>query len=637
MNYFGGDGQGTDDIRRRLWLLTTFVLVLFAVLLLRLWYLQIIRGDYYRELSEHNRVRVVDIRPPRGIFYDRNGIPLAENTPNHVVTFTPEDARDTPGVRASLAAILGMTAGELDGRIAAEKYRPPQQPIRIKENASFAELSEIEARRDELPGVMVQHELRRYYPNGEFAAHAMGYISIMSQEQKGRPENAGLPPDFLIGQYGIEKAFDEQVRGIPGSRGVEVDVRGRPIRTLYTVEPRAGRDIVLSIDYYAQKAAEEGLGEDAGAVVAIEPSTGEVLAMASRPGFDPNMFPLGISNADWAALAMDELHPLNNRALQGQFPPGSTFKLAMALAGLETGKVTTENSVFCNGGWRFGNRRFNCWKHEGHGRVALHRAIVESCDVYFYQLGDKLGIDNIAKYARYLGLGTLTGIEIREKTGLIPSTEWKQKNRGAPWYPGETLSCAIGQGYVSVTPVQLARMAAALAGHGEVYQPHLVRAVQKKDGAGWIPLPPVKLWTAPVKQENLDLVLDGMKGVVWESGGTAQSLKSDKVVIGGKTGTAQVVGLGKGKGKKFRDHAWFVAAAPVDDAKIAVCVLVEHGGHGGSVAAPIAKKVIEAYFEGPPEEGPGTSGEDAQPTDVTADGPKKPAPAMKEKIRKVAR
>ncbi|HEX9860272.1 MAG TPA: hypothetical protein VGB23_03650, partial [Nitrospirota bacterium] len=227
MNYFGGDGQGTDDIRRRLWLLTTFVLVLFAVLLLRLWYLQIIRGDYYRELSEHNRVRVVDIRPPRGIFYDRNGIPLAENTPNHVVTFTPEDARDTPGVRASLARILGMTAGELDGRIAAEKYRPPQQPIRIKENASFAELSEIEARRDELPGVMVQHELRRYYPNGEFAAHAMGYISIMSQEQKERPENAGLPPDFLIGQYGIEKAFDEQVRGIPGSRGVEVDVRGR--------------------------------------------------------------------------------------------------------------------------------------------------------------------------------------------------------------------------------------------------------------------------------------------------------------------------------------------------------------------------------------------------------------------------
>lgn len=598
MGYFGNDSQGTGDIKHRMWMLTAFVLIGFVALVLRLWYLQIIKGDYYRELSEHNRIRVVNIRPPRGTFYDRNGIPLAENIPNSVITFTPEDAKDDPDVRPKLAAILGISLDELDAVIREDRYRRPQQPVRVKENVSFAEVSQVEAIKDELPGVMVEHELRRYYPYGEFAAHAMGYIGGMTQEQKDAPENAELPPDFPIGQYGLEKAFDKVVRGTPGEKGVEVDVRGRPLRVIYTVPPVPGNDLVLTIDYYAQKAAEEGLGDEAGAIVAIEPGTGEVLAMVSKPGFDPNMFTLGITKENWAKLALDELHPLNNRALQGTFPPGSTFKLAMALAGLETGKVTTSTSVYCKGGWFFGNRTFKCWKHEGHGTVSMHKAIVESCDVYFYQLGDKMGIDNIAKYSNYLGLGMKTGVGIRESSGLIPSTGWKKKARKEPWYPGETISCAIGQGYVSVTPIQLARMVAAIAGHGEVYQPSLIRAQRINNGKDWMGFPPVRLWKAPVKQENLDIVLDGMRGVVWDPGGTAHVAQSDKVEIGGKTGTAQVIGLGKGTGKKYRDHAWFVAVAPLDDPKIAVCVLVEHGGHGGSAAGPIAKKVIEAYIAG---------------------------------------
>jgi len=592
----GGDGEGTSDIKPRLWVLGVFVLIFFAALVLRLWYLQIIRGSYYRELSESNRVRIINIRPPRGVLFDRNGMPIAANTPSYTITFTPEDAKKTPGVREGLARILGISIGELDRKIQAEGNRNPYQPVRIKENASFAEVSEVEANKNDLPGVMVQVELRRFYPYGEFAAHAIGYIGKITPEQQETEEFQGLPPDFLIGQYGIEKAFDRTIRGEPGRKGVEVDAMGRHIRLLYTTEPVAGEDLVLTLDYKAQKAAEAGLEGKAGAIVALDPNNGEVLAMASRPGFDPNIFPLGLNADEWRYLTQDEGHPLNNRALQGQFPPGSTFKLAMSLAGLETGKASLTKSESCGGSFFFGNRTFHCWNKKGHGTVALHKAIVESCDVYFYKLGDAMGIDNIAKYCRYLGLGTETGVGLREKPGLIPSTEWKEKVRHDKWYAGETISCSIGQGYVSVTPIQLARMAATITNGGVLYQPQVVRAIKYKDERGTMFFPPVVLGNLPVNKANLEIIRDGMRGVVEEPGGTAHGAKSEYVTVGGKTGTAQVIGLGKGGGKKFGDHAWFVAVAPVENPKIAVCVLVEHGGHGGSAAAPLAKQVIEAYL-----------------------------------------
>jgi penicillin-binding protein 2 len=595
MNYLGGDNQGTKDIKGRIWILVAFVALMFTALLLRLWYLQIIKGGYYRELSENNRIRIIDIRPPRGVLYDRNGIPLADNAPNHVITYTPEDAENSPDVKERLAKIIGMTPAEFDELLDKDKDLPPYQPRRVKEDASFSELSEVEANRDVLPGVMVQHELRRRYPYGEFAAHLLGYVGQITTKQREDHQYDGLPPDFLIGQYGVEKAFDNVVRGKPGQRAVEVDAMGRQLRTLYVQEPVPGRNVVLSLDYYAQKAAEEALGDKPGAVVAIEPDTGDVLAMVSKPGFNPNVFSTGPSLAEWKALIDDKQKPMNNRALQGQFPPGSTFKLAMALGGLETGKVKPGTTIFCNGGFRFGNRIFKCWKKEGHGTVNLHKAIVESCDVYFYKLGDSMGIDNIAKYAHYLGLGMKTGIELRENSGLIPSTEWKQRVRHEPWYPGETISCAIGQGYVNVTPIQLARMAATLTNGGVLFQPHTVRAISLP-GGDWMPLPPVELGRAPVKKVNLEAVREGMRGVVWEDHGTAHAARSEVAEIGGKTGTAQVISLGKGTGKRFQDHAWFVAVAPIEAPKIAVSVLVEHGGHGGSAAAPIAKAVIEAYL-----------------------------------------
>ncbi|MBI5190575.1 MAG: penicillin-binding protein 2 [Nitrospirae bacterium] len=595
-NSVHGGGEGTADIKRRLWIIVAFVVVSFSALVLRLWYLQVVRGKYYRELSESNRIREVDIRPPRGILYDRNGVIIAANTPSYSVIFTPEDAKDSPGTVEKLGAILGMTTGDIEARIKSERNRNPYKPIRVKENASFEEVSEVEARKDDLPGVIVQVELRRYYPYGEFASHLLGYIGKVTPEQLEKEEYKGLPPDFLIGQYGIERTFDRYIRGEPGKRGVEVDAMGRQVRVIYNTEPAAGQDMVLTLDYKAQKAAEDAMGDQPGAIVAIEPRTGEVLAMTSRPGFDPNIFPLGLTPAEWAYLTQDEGKPLNNRALQGQFPPGSTFKLAMALAGLETGKFASVNGVFCSGGWFFGNRVFHCWKREGHGTVALHKAVVESCDIYFYKLGDLMGIDNIHKYSTYLGLGKQTGVGIREKDGLIPSTEWKQRVRHDKWYPGETLSCAIGQGYISTTPIQLARMVATIANGGTLYQPSVVREIRGRDGKPVASFPPVVLGEAPVKREHLQFIMDAMKGVVEEPGGTAHSAKSEHVTVGGKTGTAQVIGLGKGRGKKYQDHAWFVAVAPVEDPKIAVCVLVEHGGHGGSTSAPLAKKVIEAYL-----------------------------------------
>ena len=593
--HHGEDSEGTGDIKARLWLLIAFVVVFFSAIILRLWYLQVVKSGYYRQLSESNSVRVVNIRPPRGVLYDRNGVPIAINMPSYTITFTPEDARKFPGVREKLAKILGVPADEFERKIKAEINRNPYQPIRVRENASFAEVSKVEANKADLPGVMVQVELRRYYPYGEFASHLLGYIGKVTPEQQGMDEFSGLPPDFLVGQYGIEKAFDRQIRGESGKVGVEVDAMGRQLRTIYTVDPVAGDDLVLTLDFKAQKAAEEALGTQDGAIVALDPKNGDVLAMASRPGFDPNIFPLGLTPVQWRYLTQDEGHPLNNRALQGQFPPGSTFKLAMALAGLETGQASLDKAEHCNGSFAFGARAFHCWQKKGHGTVALHKAIVESCDVFFYKLGNSLGIDNIAKYAGYLGLGRETGIGLREKGGLIPSTAWKKKARGQEWYPGETISCAIGQGYVSVTPIQLARMAATITNGGTLYQPQVVRSIRDKDGST-MTFPPVTQGQVPVRPENLRIIMDAMRGVVAEPGGTAHAAMSKEVTVGGKTGTAQVVGLGAGSGKKYKDHAWFVAVAPMEDPKIAVAVLVEHGGHGGSAAAPLAKQVIEAYL-----------------------------------------
>lgn len=385
----------------------------------------------------------------------------------------------------------------------------------------------------------------------------------------------------------MEAVFDDSLRGAPGERIIEVNALGRELRMIQERPPVKGTDIHLSIDMNIQKAVEDAFGDRAGALVAIEPDSGQILALESLPSFDPSVFSRGISYKEWKALMDDKKKPMLNRAVQSQYPPGSTFKIITAIAALEEGVIETDKKINCAGGINYGKWHFGCWKKGGHGPVDFHRGIVESCDTYFYEVGKRLGIDRIHKYAIELGLGKETGLNllVKEKSGLIPSTEWKKAKTNLPWYLGETFNAAIGQGYVAVTPIQMAAMMATVANGGDIYKLSLVQGAKKQVGK------------VAIKPETINMIKDALSGVVNEPGGTASGSRSQLTIMGGKTGTAQVVGKLKGTSSgQFGDHAWFVAFAPVDNPVIALSVFVEHGGHGASAAAPIAKKAVEAYI-----------------------------------------
>ncbi|HEY5600364.1 MAG TPA: penicillin-binding protein 2, partial [Candidatus Manganitrophaceae bacterium] len=418
--------------------------------------------------------------------------------------------------------------------------------------------------------------------------HLLGYVGEISQAQL----ESGIYPKTesgaVVGQYGIEQTYDTIIRGAPGQKGIEVDALGHEVRLLSVKEPVQGDDVFLTLDLNVQKAAEEALGKQAGVIVAMDPRTGEVLAMASHPAFNPNVLSEGASVQEWEALLNDPEHPLTNRAIQGQYPPGSTFKIVLSAAILEEKEIPRGSRVDCRGFLPFGNRLFRDWKREGHGSVDLRRAIVESCDVYFYQMGDRLGVDTIAKFAFLFGLGKPTGVGLAsEKGGLIPTVEWKEKARKEPWFPGETLSVSIGQGYVSTTPLQLNAMISAVAAHGVWRPPQLLKKSRDRETGAVRESEPLPGRRLPISAETLQTIKNALAGVVSDPKGTAFSSRSKYVSIAGKTGTAQVVGLkvSQSQPDEFKDHAWFVSYAPVEDPQIAVTVLVEHGGHGGSVAA----------------------------------------------------
>ena len=558
----------------------------FLILLIRLWQLQILHGTEYRKISESNRLRVIGIPAPRGIIYDRNGIPLVRNIPYFCASLIPGefDAENVRGV----ANLLGMSAEEVEEKI-SKKGESPFSPVRLKEGLSFKEVNYIEARRSDFPGLMVEIEVSRGYIFGKTGAHLIGYLGKMTPAQSKDPQFRDVPPDAFIGQWGVEKLYDKTLRGIAGQRVIEVDALGREIRLLQEKPPVKGTDLTLSVDIALQEAADKAFEDRTGALVALQPDTGEILGYVSSPSFDPNKFVKGITRDEWESLSSDKNLPMLNRAIQSQYPPGSTFKIIMAIAGLEEGVINASTTVDCKGGISFGRWHFGCWRKGGHGIISLHRALVESCDVYFYEVGRRLGIDKIYEYASRFGLGKTTGIPLgAERKGLIPNTKWKMKAKKAQWYLGETFVNSIGQGYVSATPVQMASMMSAVANGGSVYRPSLLKGSK-----------PVLLMSAGVKPETLETVKSALSGVVNEPSGTGWVAKSGVTTIAGKTGTAQVVGLRKGSAslsEKFRDHAWFVAFAPVEKPQVAMSVLVEHGGHGGSAAAPIAKKAIEAYL-----------------------------------------
>jgi penicillin-binding protein 2 len=578
------------DIQKRLPLLAAFIVLFAVVLFFRLWYLQVVKGATYQELAESNRIRPIKLRPPRGIIYDRNGRPMVENVLTFDVSLVPEDAASLEDSIARLALIVRMKPEAIRKALDdAEDVRNKYEPVKIVEEAPWEEVAAVEARQDDLPGVIVEPEHRRYYPYGGMASHQFGYIGKVSQIQKKQEQaDTGL----LIGQGGLEKIYDKLLRGTAGRRMIQVNAAGMKVKDLGIDEPKPGTDLYLTLDLDVQRAAEEALGDRAGAVVAMDPNSGEVLALVSHPTYDPNLFPRGISPKDWVKLSNDPSHPLYNRAIQSVYPPGSTFKIVVSLAGLDSGKIDPDDTVTCNGSLRTGRKVFRCWKRGGHGVVDFHKALVESCDVYFYTMGDRMGFDHIAQYARKLGLGSKTDIVLAdEKPGLVPTAAWKREKVHEPWYPADNFMNAIGQGFLQVSPIQAAQMIGAVANGGVFYQPMLLKRTRNRETGAEKVFTPVEKRRAVFAPEALEEVRSALLGVTSEAGGTAHGAATPLAPVAGKTGTAQVIAQ-KVPGTKLtestQDHAWFIGYAPAKDPKIAVAVLVEHGGHGGAAAAPVA-------------------------------------------------
>ena len=593
---------------RRLPLFTALVTLVFGLLVLRLYYLQIVRGSYFTRLAEENRISLIRVRAPRGIVFDRHGNVLVTNRPSFSVSLDLDAVRDLDATVDAVAAALGLDHAELSRKVHAVDHYRRFEPVRVKEDADRREVAALEALRFEYPGVLVEVEPRRSYPHGTLASHVLGYVGQISTAELKARADLGYRMGDAIGKLGIEKELDAELKGRDGFQQMEVDSLGRGVKVLSSIPAVPGHSVTLTIDLALQQVAEEALAGIAGSVVAIDPRDGGVLAAVSSPAIDPNSFSHGLSREEWERLSHDAQHPLQNRIVQAQYPPGSVFKIMTAIAALETGAVTPATSFSCRGFLHYGNRDFRCWKKEGHGEVSLHRALVESCDVYFYQVGLKTGIDEIARVARAFGLGAPTGVELGgESPGLIPDSAWKRRVRKEPWYNGETLSAAIGQGYDLVTPIQAAQLAAAVSS-GVIRRPHLIRRVADSSGATVRGDAQAETRAVQLKPETLAAIRSGLWGVVNEPGGTASGARVPGLAVAGKTGTAQVVRIArKGErqtiaGFESKDHAWFACYAASGSAQVAIAVIVEHGGHGGSVGAPIARRLITelknlGYFE----------------------------------------
>jgi len=602
--------QASEEIfGTRLKILILIAAVTFAALILRLWLLQVVQGPSYRTQSESNRIHLRDIPPFRGMIFDRHGELLVDNRPSFDLFIVPEQTRMIEDLRENMVRLVKLDGDPLRDRLNRESYRYGFRPVPIKKNLSREELALVEANLFNLPGVMIQVKPQRHYLLGDFASHVIGYLGEISEEQLA----SGRYPDNklgdVIGKYGVERIWQSKLQGVRGGEQVEVDAAGRKLAVLSRKPPIAGENLALTIDKELQRMAEKALSGKKGAVVAMNPMNGEILAMASAPSFNPNAFVEGIDKAEWLRLATSKDYPLQNRAIHGQYPPGSVFKIVMALAGLEEGLIDAQEEVFCDGRFNLGNHVFRCWRRQGHGKVNFHRALVESCDVYFYKLGRRLGVDKIAHYAGMCGLGRASGFELgSEKDGLIPTSQWKLKRFGVPWQPGETISTSIGQSFLLVTPIQMARLMAAIFNGGILHEPKVVKWVGKESEESHR-FTPRQAGKIKAREEHMALIRNALIGVVNEPRGTGSKSRIKEGTVAGKTGTAQVIALEKekyfGKGneipQEYNDHAWFVALATAETPVLAISVLVENGGHGGSAAAPIAGELIRAYLGRVPE------------------------------------
>jgi len=575
------------------------VFAVLAVLLFGFWNAQIVQFDYYQLRAEQNRIREVPLIAPRGRIYDREHRIIADNRPSYNIILIRENSPHTlEQTAAMLGAGISMKKEEVLERVnrAIKRRAPAFRPIVLKEDISVAEIAYVKAHRYELPEISIEFQPRRRYLEGELGAHALGYVGEVTETELTLEDFAAFKSGDQVGKTGLEREYNHLLAGKDGFKRVIVNSFGREMGRLDEEPYVAGNDLVTTIDLDLQRAAEELMADRTGAVVALDPRSGEILAMVSRPGFDPNLFATRISPADWNSLINDPRKPMQNRAIQSRFSPGSVFKVFMAAAGLEVGTLNPLRTLYCPGHATFYGHTFSCDKHDGHGTIGLHNAIVSSCNVFFYNVGNDLGISRISQYAQMMGMGRKTGVDLpNEDAGLIPSKEWKQRVYKAKWYEGETISVAIGQGYVSITPIQAAWAMGGLTTGGRLKQPHLVNPQHlKKLG---LPAHEILEEEYPISQSTVDIVSTAMWGVVNESG-TGTRAKIEGFDVAGKTGTAQVVGKRANlKGQAYKDNAWFVGFAPHRNPEIVVAAFVENGGWGGEAAAPVAHAVMEAYYK----------------------------------------
>ena len=596
---------------------TVLIGLLAAVLVSRLHWLQVQRYDHFTDLAQGNRVRVEPLPAPRGMIYDRSGAVLAENRPAYQLELVREQVKDVEATLAELVDIGVLDPDDLDFVRRAIRSRRPFDSVPIRLRLSEEDMARFALHRHRFPGVDIRTRLARHYPQGETAVHAVGYVGALSEsdlERVDREEYAGIS---TIGKIGVEGTFEDALRGRKGSRQIMVNAQGRPVdreavldEPLRTVAAKHGADLYLTLDLEVQRVAEQAVQGQRAAIIALDPRNGEVIALVSRPGFDPNSFARGLTRAEFAALNDDLDRPLFNRALRGTYPPGSTIKPVVALAGLEHGLVTPTTTRACPGWYSLpgSSHRFRDWKRSGHGSVALIEAVAQSCDIYFYALATQLGVERLQEFLGRFGLGGPTGLDVGgEKSGLLPSPAWKRsafkRAEQQVWFPGETVFFGIGQGYMTSTPMQLAQMTAVLAMRGASHRPRLVRALRDPVTRIETPVPPAPLPTVQLRdQADWDVAVQSMVAVM--QGGTAsRAATGAEYSIAGKTGTAQVFSIAQNArydestiSERLRDHAWFIAFAPVEAPRIAVVVLVENGRSGSGTAAPIARSVMDAYL-----------------------------------------
>jgi len=572
--------------------LVSYLSVVFVVLLLiGFWKLQVVQSGHFADLAERNRVRSIPIIAPRGPMLDREGRILVDSYPSFSIILLRDDPKSLQKSLAQIEEGLGISREDIQQQLEAAKNEPKFQPVVIKPAASAADIAFVESHRADLPVLELMMVQRRRYPHDEMLANSIGYVGEVSPQDMDRSEGRYRPGD-IVGKAGLEKRYNDVLEGTDGMRRVVVNSVGKPVRQLDDVEAIPGKPIQLTIDYDLQAIAEADMADKEGSVVAMDARTGDILAVVSRPTFNPNDFAVRIPQDEWNKLNTDPETPLLNRAIQAQLAPGSVFKIVMATAMLETKSPPETMRAYCPGYATFYGRTFKChvFGKGGHGDVDLHKAIVQSCDVYFYNVGKQLGIDRISFYANALGLGHRTGVDLpSEETGLVPSEEWAQRVYHRKWYAGETISVSVGQGAVTTTPIQLARMIAGVASGGILVQPHFLKN-----------FPNPRVDHIAISEDTVEKVTQGMYGVVNE-GGTAAGARLQNIEFCGKSGSAQVIGYDVrnrlGRQREFKDNAWFVGYAPRRNPEIVVAVLVQGGEHGGAVAGPIARDVVKIYYD----------------------------------------